>query len=84
MKAQISIAIDGPSGAGKSTLAKAIAAELNYIYVDTGALYRTVGLAASQRGVEPVASPEVDKLLSEISVFCVVAEKSEVAACFGK
>ena len=39
----ISIAIDGPSGAGKSTLARAIAAELGYLYVDTGAIYRTIG-----------------------------------------
>ena len=39
-----SIAIDGPSGAGKSTLAKLLAEELGYLYVDTGAIYRTVGL----------------------------------------
>lgn len=45
------IAIDGPSGAGKSTLAKALAKELGYVYVDTGAIYRTVGLAALRRGV---------------------------------
>ncbi len=42
----INIAIDGPSGAGKSTIAKAVSKELGYIYVDTGALYRTVGLNA--------------------------------------
>ena len=40
----ISIAIDGPAGAGKSTIARAIAKELGYIYVDTGALYRAIGL----------------------------------------
>lgn len=46
-----SIAIDGPSGAGKSTLAKALAARLGFLYVDTGAIYRTVGLyVARQRG----------------------------------
>ena len=39
----ISIAIDGPSGAGKSTLARSIAAKLGYLYVDTGAIYRTIG-----------------------------------------
>ena len=48
----ISIAIDGPSGAGKSTLARAAAKELGLIYVDTGAIYRTVGLAASRAGIE--------------------------------
>ena len=42
----ISIAIDGPSGAGKSSLAKRLAAELGYVYVDTGAMYRAIGLYA--------------------------------------
>ena len=46
-----SIAIDGPSGAGKSTLARALAAKLGYLYVDTGAIYRTVGLAAKRAGI---------------------------------
>ncbi|MCI9309082.1 MAG: AAA family ATPase, partial [Oscillospiraceae bacterium] len=48
-----SIAIDGPSGAGKSTLAKRLAQELGVFYVDTGAIYRTVGLAARRRGIDP-------------------------------
>lgn len=48
---QIAVAIDGPSGAGKSTIARAVAAALGFIYVDTGALYRTIGLAASRAGV---------------------------------
>ncbi|MBQ2323578.1 MAG: (d)CMP kinase, partial [Oscillospiraceae bacterium] len=43
MKERYSIAIDGPSGAGKSTLAKAVAAELRITYIDTGAIYRTIG-----------------------------------------
>ena len=47
----INIAIDGPAGAGKSTIAKAAAKALGYIYVDTGALYRTVALSAQQLGV---------------------------------
>ena len=45
----VSIAIDGPAGAGKSTIARAIAERLGYIYVDTGALYRAVGLFAIDR-----------------------------------
>lgn len=48
----IQIALDGPSGAGKSTLAKMLAAELSFVYVDTGALYRAVGLYASEKGLE--------------------------------
>ena len=47
----INVAIDGPAGAGKSTIAKAAARELGYIYVDTGALYRTVALSAKNIGV---------------------------------
>lgn len=56
-----SIAIDGPSGAGKSTLAKALAEKLGFLYVDTGAIYRTVGLYAKQNGIDP----HDEKLLSE-------------------
>ena len=47
------IAIDGPSGAGKSTLSKAVSARLGIVYVDTGALYRTVGYAVRQLGIDP-------------------------------
>ena len=46
----INIAIDGPSGAGKSTVAKALAKKLGYIYVDTGALYRAIGLYVRRAG----------------------------------
>lgn len=64
----IAIALDGPAGAGKSSIAKRAAKALDYIYVDTGALYRTIGLAASRKGVEPKPSKEVENLLSEITV----------------
>lgn len=47
----INIAIDGPAGAGKSTIAKMVSAQLGYIYVDTGALYRTVALYLSENGI---------------------------------
>ena len=47
------IAIDGPSGAGKSSLAKAIAKRLSIIYVDTGALYRSIGLYMKDHGIDP-------------------------------
>ena len=49
----ISVAIDGPSGAGKSTLARQAARELGFLYVDTGAIYRTVALSAVRAGIEP-------------------------------
>ncbi|MCC6763564.1 MAG: (d)CMP kinase [Deltaproteobacteria bacterium] len=47
------VAIDGPAGAGKSTLARGLARALGYTYVDSGAMYRVVGLAARTRGIEP-------------------------------
>ena len=62
------IALDGPAGAGKSTIARRAAKALGFIYVDTGAMYRTIGLAASETGIEPVDSPELDALLSEITI----------------
>lgn len=58
-----SIAIDGPSGAGKSTMAKRLAAELGYLYVDTGAIYRALGLFALSCGVSPGDAEEVKPLL---------------------
>lgn len=64
----IAIALDGPAGAGKSSIAKRAAKALDFIYVDTGALYRTIGLAASRKGVEPKPSEEVENLLNEITV----------------
>ena len=62
----IQIAIDGPSGAGKSTVAKALAKKLGIIYVDTGALYRTVGYYVRQKNTDPSDAPAVGKLLPEI------------------
>ena len=73
----IAVALDGPAGAGKSSIAKRAAAALDFIYVDTGALYRTIGLAASRRGVDPVASPEVEELLSSINVDLTFNEKGD-------
>ena len=63
-----SIAIDGPSGAGKSTLARAIAEKFGYLYVDTGAIYRTVGLAALRAGLDPKDADAVTALLPGIRV----------------
>ena len=73
----IAVALDGPAGAGKSSIAKRVSKELDYIYVDTGALYRTIGLAASRDNVEPVPSAEVDELLSKITVDLTFNENGE-------
>lgn len=65
---KIRIALDGPSGAGKSSLAKAIASKLGIVYVDTGALYRSIGLYVSRKGVDPHSAEAVALCLPEISL----------------
>jgi cytidylate kinase len=68
MKQRISVAIDGPSGAGKSTVAKALAKQFDLVYVDTGAIYRTVGLAAQQADVGSKDTPAVIALLPGLEI----------------
>ena len=63
-----SIAVDGPSGAGKSTLAKLLARRLGFLYVDTGAIYRTVGLRAYRAGVDPEDEAAVTALLDGLDI----------------
>ena len=67
-KTTLKIAIDGPGGAGKSTLAKALSKKLGFAYVDTGAIYRTVGFAARAKGIAPDDAPAVTKMLGNIKV----------------
>ncbi len=64
----INVAIDGPAGAGKSTVARAAAQKLGYIYVDTGALYRAVGVYCLRKGIETTDAEGVGAILSEITV----------------
>lgn len=64
----VAIAIDGPAGAGKSSLSKEVAKELSFIYVDTGALYRTIGLAASRKGLKKEDKAEIISMLNDIDV----------------
>ena len=64
----IAVAIDGPSGAGKSTIARILAADLGFVYVDTGALYRTVGLAALGAGLDVHDEEAVKPLLETLKV----------------
>lgn len=65
---KLRVALDGPSGAGKSTIAKAVAAKTGLIYVDTGALYRTVGLYAIENGVAANDTAGIVALLDKINV----------------
>ena len=64
----ISIALDGPAGAGKSTVAKGAAKELGYIYVDTGALYRTVGLKFMREGYDTKLNCDIEAMLKTIEI----------------
>jgi len=64
----IAVAIDGPAGAGKSTIARAVAAELGFIYVDTGALYRAVGLYGLRKNADTTSADQMLPLLEEIRV----------------
>lgn len=64
----ISVAIDGPSGAGKSSMARRLAADLGYTYVDTGAMYRAIGLYARRAGADTKSADAVGALLPQIQL----------------
>lgn len=68
MAEKYSVAIDGPSGAGKSTLAKAAAAALGICYVDTGAIYRTIGYGVYRRGIDPSDAGAVAAVLPDMQL----------------
>lgn len=73
----INIAIDGPSGSGKSTAAKNLARELSYIYIDTGALYRAIGLCALRAGADPKSGDAVIPLLKGLRLELVHGEEGQ-------
>ena len=68
MKRFVSVAIDGPAGAGKSTMARAVAKELNYVYVDTGAIYRTVGYYINLCGIGPRDVDGETRLIDDVNI----------------
>lgn len=65
---RISVAIDGPAGAGKSTIAKRVAAELGYRYVDTGAIYRTVGYHMKLMGIGPKDTDGIRRCIDDVNI----------------
>lgn len=71
------IAIDGPSGAGKSTVAKALARELSCVYVDTGAMYRTIGLYVSRLGIDKNDSEAIINCLKDIKLDIVYKDGAQ-------
>lgn len=62
------IAVDGPAGAGKSTISKGAASRLGFVYIDTGAMYRAIGLAAVRRGIDTKDTNGVKSILDEVEV----------------
>lgn len=77
MNNQYSIAIDGPVGAGKSTIAKLVAKKLNIIYIDTGAMYRTVGLYVVRKGLDTKSADDVKSVLDEINLEVKLLQKGQ-------
>ena len=77
MNGHNAIAIDGPSGAGKSSLARRAAAHFGYIYVDTGAIYRCVGLAAHRAGINTRDAESVKEILPALDIRMVYNEAGE-------
>ncbi len=77
MNGHFAIAIDGPSGAGKSSLARRCASALGFLYVDTGAIYRTVGLAAWRRGIDRKDEAAVSAMLPELDIRMAYNESGE-------
>jgi cytidylate kinase len=75
------IAIDGPAGAGKSTVAKLVAARLDYLYIDTGAMYRTVALTALRRGIAMDDAPALTQLAQEIHIELVKKDNEYRVYC---
>lgn len=80
----MNIAIDGPSGAGKSTIAKLLANKLNITYLDTGAMYRAIGLKAHYRNVDISDEEQVKKLLSETKIDIRAGKNGSIVILDGK
>lgn len=78
------IAIDGPAGAGKSTIAKLIAKKKNYIYVDTGAMYRAMGLFFLEKGIDATDSEKISSLCKDVDVTITYENGEQVVWLNGK
>lgn len=75
----LKIAIDGPAGAGKSTIAKAVAKSLGFVYIDTGAMYRAIGLAAVRRNIDTKNEEGVIGILNDVEIgICHTEEGQQI------
>ena len=73
----VNIAIDGPAGAGKSTIAKAVAKELEFIYVDTGAMYRAMALYLLQQGISPKETEKMEEACAKAEISIIYEEGAQ-------
>jgi len=80
----ISIAIDGPAGAGKSTIAKKLAKKMNYIYVDTGAMYRAIALYVIRKDITSDKVDEIKEVLDEISISIEYKDDTQIVYLNGE
>lgn len=80
----INVAIDGPAGAGKSTIAKSVAAELNFIYVDTGAMYRAIALYLIRNGIKADENAKISEKCKEAQVSIQYADGKQVVLLNGE
>ncbi|MBQ8246472.1 MAG: (d)CMP kinase [Lachnospiraceae bacterium] len=78
------VAIDGPAGAGKSTIAKSVAAELNFIYVDTGAMYRAIGLYLIRNGIRAEDNEQISARCKEAQVSIQYVDGKQVVLLNGE
>ena len=83
-KRRLVIAIDGPSGAGKSTVARALAKRLGYVYIDTGAMYRTVALVAKEKAIAVEDERALARLASDLRIFFVKEGEETHVFCDGE
>jgi cytidylate kinase len=81
---RLTIAIDGPSGAGKSTVARALARRLEYLYIDTGAMYRTVALKVMEKALVVGDESKLSALVSSLDITFVEKGKETSVLCDGK
>lgn len=78
------IAIDGPAGAGKSTIAKELAQKLGFVYIDTGALYRSLTWQAIQKGISPADIVSLEKLANNNNIYFKQENGTQRVICNGK
>ncbi|MBA9027222.1 MULTISPECIES: (d)CMP kinase [Bacillaceae] len=84
MRKKISVAIDGPAAAGKSTVAKIVAEHFNYIYVDTGAMYRALTYKAFSEGINPTEEQQLFSLLTQTEIVLKPSEHGQLVFLDGE